>query len=414
MAIRLPDRFLPGRGKSESQIETGPRGEKAPDQGLRKSRNHRANSLRPAVILMMSKDRMLYLEVLRFAFAFSVLVLHYVMFIDVFFKNDPEHVWGAAPLVFLKKIFFFGSYAVPAFWQLSGFIFFWLYSSALAEGKESSKSFFVKRFSRLYPLHLLTLLLMTGANFVFLQWNQTPIPPGDNPKNFILQLFFASDWGPASDRNFNGPVWSVSVEVLVYFYFFVLIKRFGPQIWICALNILWSRILNDFKYFEGGFVECCLFFFTGGLAYLLSQKFKEVVKGRGIYLSFLVGSLAAFCPFIYYGIMSAPKTIMLLPGSLFLLLLSEIPNPTALTCKKIMENLGNLTYGSYLWHFPINVFLIELVKKEQISPEIFANGLFITAYFLGLLWLSFISYRFFELPAQTMIRKAWLPLKSFS
>ncbi|NCY22952.1 hypothetical protein EBX31_13510, partial [bacterium] len=190
--------------------------------------------------------------------------------------------------------------------------------------------------------------------------------------------------------------------------------KFGPQIWICVLNILWSRILNDFKYFEGGFVECCLFFFTGGLAFLVSKKLKEVVNRRGFYLSILVGSLAAFCPFIYFGIMSAPKTIMLLPGSLFLLLLSEIPNPVASPWKKIMENLGNLTYSSYLWHFPVNVFLIELVKKEKYPPEIFANGLFITAYFLGILWLSFVSYRFFELPAQTMIRKAWLPSKSVS
>lgn len=360
----------------------------------------------------MSKDRMLYLEVLRFAFAFSVLVLHYVMFIDVFFKNDPDHIWGAAPLEHLKKIFFFGSYAVPGFWQLSGFIFFWLYSSAIAEGKECGKSFFVKRFSRLYPLHILTLLIVTAANFVFLNWNQTPIPEGDNPQNFVRQLFFASDWGPASDRNFNGPVWSVSIEVLVYFYFFILIRRFGPKIWICAVNILWSRILNDFKFFEGGFVECCLFFFTGGLAYLLSLKIKEVVRARSFYLLLLVGSLAAFCPFIYLGIMSAPKTIMLLPGSLFLVLLSEIKNPASLVWKKIMENLGNLTYSTYLWHFPLNLFLIELVKKEKYSAEIFGNFFFITAYFIGLLLLSYISYRFFELPAQTMIRKAWLPQKN--
>lgn len=353
----------------------------------------------------MSKERLLYLEILRFALAFSVLVLHYVMFIDVFFKDQPNLVWNSFPLNILKQIFFFGSYAVPGFWQLSGFIFFWLYSGAIKEKRETGKTFFIKRFSRLYPLHFITLCLTAILNFVYLDWNGTPIPPGDTVKNFILQLGFASAWGPETPRNFNGPIWSVSVEVLVYAYFFILMLWFGPRKSVCLINVLWSKILTDSKAYEGGFADCCLFFFAGGLAYLIwndLKKQKRILNQVHIFLGTCLGVSALF---IVWGVMTAPKTIMLLPGSILIIWLSEFKNPCHRILQKIMESLGNVTYGTYLWHFPFNVFLIEYVKKNNYSSCIFTNSYFILSYFLIIIIGSLLCFSKIEAPLQALLRK---------
>lgn len=356
----------------------------------------------------MPKEKLLHLEVLRFALAFSVLVLHYVMFIDVFFKGQPDLVWNSFPLRILKQIFFFGSYAVPGFWQLSGFIFFWLYSKSIKEKHESALSFFLKRFSRLYPLHFITLCLTALLNFVYFEWNGTPIPPGDTAKNFILQLCFASAWGPETPRNFNGPIWSVSVEVLVYAYFFILMRVIGPKKILCLINILWAKILTDIKTYEGGFADCCLFFFAGGLAFLIWEDLKKTKLLVNRRKNFLGAALVLSGFFIGFGVMTAPKTIMLLPGSVFLILLSELKNPKNLILQKTMEALGNITYGTYLWHFPLNVFLIELIKKNNYPHAIIYNPLFITLYFLLLLLISLVCFLKIENPLQRFIRKKTL------
>ena len=39
---------------------------------------------------------------------------------------------------------------------------------------------------------------------------------------FILNFFLVSGWGFEKGPSFNGPVWSVSVEIIIYFFFFYL------------------------------------------------------------------------------------------------------------------------------------------------------------------------------------------------
>lgn len=58
----------------------------------------------------------------------------------------------------LKPFSEYGWYGVQAFWSISGFIFFWRYRDSVALGQVGGWRFFVLRFSRLYPLHLATLL----------------------------------------------------------------------------------------------------------------------------------------------------------------------------------------------------------------------------------------------------------------
>ena len=53
-----------------------------------------------------------------------------------------------------------GMYAVPLFFVLSGFVFFHLYAEAVRTGGVVAYEFFVLRLSRLYPLHVATLLLV--------------------------------------------------------------------------------------------------------------------------------------------------------------------------------------------------------------------------------------------------------------
>src|SRR5580704_14385000 len=100
------------------------------------------------------------LEVLRFLTAFAILVFHYRHF--AFVADEPVGlVNDRLPLYRLLRVFYdFGPYGVWIFWCISGFIFFWKYRDDVTDRALSGWKFFVLRFSRLYPLHIVTLLLV--------------------------------------------------------------------------------------------------------------------------------------------------------------------------------------------------------------------------------------------------------------
>ena len=95
------------------------------------------------------------LDALRGVAAVGVVFWHW----QHFFAGSAETYDPArAPLAGLLAVFYrHGWLAVDLFFCLSGFIFFRLYSGRVARGELAPARFALLRFSRLYPLQLLTL-----------------------------------------------------------------------------------------------------------------------------------------------------------------------------------------------------------------------------------------------------------------
>jgi peptidoglycan/LPS O-acetylase OafA/YrhL len=101
----------------------------------------------------MSASRIASLDALRGLAALGVVVYHYHMLAPV----------GARPLeAGLSWLYGYGELAVPLFYMLSGYIFFAAYAEPLGQRRIGGRDFFWLRASRLYPLHLLTLVVVAG------------------------------------------------------------------------------------------------------------------------------------------------------------------------------------------------------------------------------------------------------------
>ena len=113
-------------------------------------------------------------------------------------------------------IFFFayndGWLAVQFFFVLSGFIFFNLYLKKINNRQIDFKKFFILRFSRLYPLHFLTLLLILFISFLLIENN---FLSNTDLKHFFLNIFLIQNWGFEDGYSFNTPAWSISIEILI-------------------------------------------------------------------------------------------------------------------------------------------------------------------------------------------------------
>src|SRR5258705_313772 len=101
------------------------------------------------------------IELMRFGCAFAVLMTHYSAF-SLYGIYDESIFAAARPTMPLYAILFpfyeFGPWAVQMFWLISGFIFYRQYADVI--GKITLREFMIRRFSRLYPLHFTTLVLV--------------------------------------------------------------------------------------------------------------------------------------------------------------------------------------------------------------------------------------------------------------
>jgi peptidoglycan/LPS O-acetylase OafA/YrhL len=353
--------------------------------------------------IAVGQNKLLGLEIVRFACAFAVLVWHYQHFYSV--VGAPEFVRSAQPLHSALALFYdFGLFGVQLFWGISGFIFFWKYGHPIADSVVGGVKFFWLRFSRLYPLHIVTLLLvailqpihvaLVGTSFVY-QDNDLP--------NFLLQLGMASHWGPPTHYTFNGPIWSVSAEVFVYAVFFLAMRCFGPTNRM-IIGATCASVAGQLAGWDSPALACAGYFFGGACA---ARIFLKTSSGdqRGSRWVAATVLLAVVIGAWWNGLASdrAALPFVLLVAMPPLLFLAAQDWPLLERWQQPIELAGNLTYSSYLCHFPLQLIVAITVAASGVALPV-ASPLFLAAYLAVTLGISRLVYERFERPAQAWIR----------
>lgn len=357
-------------------------------------------------------NKLLGLEIVRFVSALAVLVWHYQHFAyvadsPVNFARDSQPFYP-----FLSLFYNYGYLGVQVFWCISGFIFFWKYKESLANGAVSAKTFFILRFSRLYPLHFVTLITVLLLQYAyFSERGFYFIYQFDDLRHFFLQLFLASNWGFELGDSFNGPIWSISVETLVYVIFFLLLRYVGTSFWINIVNIAGSLATKFFNIHMPIF-DCLIFFYAGGLSaialqYFSQTRFKTALKIVAFAMLFAMPVASILLPISHNKFFPVLFMLAYIPTLLYVGARNiHVPSDV----QKLIVVAGNMTYASYLIHFPIQLALtLYFIKTGQDIP--YTNPLFFINFICIILIASYYVYRFFERPAQDAIRGLALPAK---
>jgi peptidoglycan/LPS O-acetylase OafA/YrhL len=360
-------------------------------------------------------NKLLGLEVLRFLTAFAILVFHYRHF--AFVADQPIGlVNDRLPLYRLLHVFYdFGRYGVWIFWCISGFIFFWKYRDAISDRSVGGWKFFVLRFSRLYPLHIATLLFVALLQPLYFKLNGYFFVYQENDlTHFLPQLLMASNWGFQNALSFDGPVWSISVEVLVYFFFFAMLL--ATRSWLFNLVVIAAclrasgQVAADCLTASGQVATCFAFFYAGGLAAMARRAvtpsvYRLAAESAG-WLAVIAFPLSAW-QFTNGHLESMEFLLLLLTVTPILLfcLSRDIVMPASL--QKVVEAAGNMTYSSYLLHFPIQLMAVVAFAIIR-APIPLYDGTFFGLFIGTTLLASYLTYRYFEAPAQNLIRELML------
>lgn len=348
------------------------------------------------------------IEVLRFVCAFGVLIWHYQHF---FFMGEWDPTVGQAirptfPFYhFLRFFYDNGSLAVPFFWVISGFIFFWHYSESIRDRSVRFREFLLRRFARLYPLHFLTLIIVALGQYVYRGSHQTAfIYIWNKPIWFGSQLLFASNWFDRQPESFNGPIWSVSIEILIYVFFFLVARTFRQHAWSSALIAGGFAIclILPHTFMNREVFACGMYFFAGGAAQRLTVN-RHVLTVAGCVLAAIVTAISI-------GVCNMDVAAVLLLASTAVIVLSRLGDSVVGAPLRLMAFLGNTTYASYLLHFPLQLGLVIAVDAAGLSRDIFLSPVIFLGFLTLVIGLSLLVHRYFEKPAQLAIRAG---LKSY-
>jgi peptidoglycan/LPS O-acetylase OafA/YrhL len=361
--------------------------------------------------------RLTALDALRGVSALAVVAWHWQHFFAL--SGDWQPGWARSMQPFfwlLKPLYIQGWAAVDLFFVLSGFVFFWLYSDSIRARRMGGANFALMRFSRLYPLQILMLVTVAVLQAVYFRHVGTFFIYADNDwQHFLLHLGMVQNWWPNMPQSFDGPSWSVSIEVLLYLIFFTAC-RFGlragwPALILAAAGVplLWLD-----EHIGRGVIG----FFMGGVAFSLWERFRIHASATAIARTIGILALGGWALLI---LLLYRESRWLDGGESnagFLIAFDLVLCPLTVLALALYEStsgrqflrlsfLGDISYSTYMLHFPMQLVLVLVALRFGLAPSFFMHGIVMVAFLAILIGLGALSYFCFEKPMQDWLRRRW-------
>jgi peptidoglycan/LPS O-acetylase OafA/YrhL len=159
-------------------------------------------------------------------------------------------------------------------------------------------------------------------------------------------------------------------------------------------------------------------FFIGGVVFFVYEKTVRAgdIWKVSVWLPFLTiiawlvtiasthpnyGFTLGEASWIFHKIVSNFAVIALFPMTIMSLALIETKRGTL---GKRLSFIGDISYSSYLLHFPLQLATVIITSKLAVSQELFYSPWFMAIFFFVLILTSLASHRYFEIPMQHYLR----------
>ncbi|WP_304062824.1 acyltransferase family protein [Pedobacter glucosidilyticus] len=322
------------------------------------------------------------LDILRAFAALAVVLFHLnepIAHIDNWYRNIVKLGW----------------LGVPVFFVISG------YCIMMSAFKTKKFNYFIsKRFFRIFPPYWVSLLLIiliailqkivTGFNSI-----------SSIPKNLIeIGANLALLTKPFSNiETINWVYWSLTYEWFFYLLIGIVMLSLPIRFWITALSIITLISI----YIDNSDYNILFFFhhwptFSLGLA-AYTFHFDNTNKRLFYFFTLVILSMYGIVNHfvlvnqVEYGIASLLTFIILLIS------------PYLQVSKNILTSLGDYSYGVYLLHVPIGIYIMGRLKTKDIQENIFLNILYDLIIYLICCSAAKLFYQFIELPSMKLGNK---------
>jgi peptidoglycan/LPS O-acetylase OafA/YrhL len=339
----------------------------------------------------------------------------------IFFHFSDPRTFG-----FLAPVVNAGYVSVSYFILLSGFVLGYNYNARARAGELNLKRFYIARFTRIYPIYLLSLILSVGT----LHKEYGSHTHAMFWAGVVLTPLLIQGWIPAIATFLNTPAWTMSAEAFYYAIFPWLARwkrpeRVAPHLWkmagIWMLGLVPGALYMAFnpdsiahpdrwsygpwlwalKYTPYAHVASFIFG-------VMLAELDEIVPRQG-HLRFWLGlggfagiyGLLTLGPLVPYAIMH-DGLLMPLFGCIVLGLAGQNPLATALGWRPLVF-VGEASYCLYLLHFNLWTLIHDSHLLDRLGLTRFDPWL---SYVL-LIGMALLALHLVEKPAQRQLRK-WM------
>ena len=340
------------------------------------------------------------LNAIRFYLALSVILDHTFGYLFTWYQHP-------APYEPVLLFFLTGDDSVNFFFVLSGFlIMYLLLTEKMQHQTVNFKRFYLRRFLRIWPLYFFVIIftltvvpLLTQSPLIF-----------DNQAILGFVLLFATNFGATFNPRFPPleHVWSIAVEEQFYLvapHFLHYQKWLVPLLliiilvptflWYWAVNIYsidLVNLLNNLRY--QAIAVGCLFAY----AYHTQSNFlKAIYHPLMAYGSiFAVFMMTIFVPIPFQVDAGLHTLITSIIFGILILNVATNPRFRFKLTHPIVEYLGNLSYGMYMYHAMV-IYVLYHLLYQRVSMETY----YLIAYPLVValtIAIAALSYRYIEKP----------------
>jgi len=310
----------------------------------------------------MENKRLLSIEIIRFAAAFSVL-LHHIPSIDI------------------------GVFGVDAFFIISGFVM--MYST-----KNFDKNFFLKRLLRIIPLYWSATF---GVYLISLYKPEILYSSTSDINHLLNSLFFIPfDKNGVGHEPLLAVGWTLNLEVLFYLIFYLSLIISNKYRDIIATLIICSSILifNNFDFFITNVYSDIIL-----IEFILGFLIYNLLYDKKSYKNFFIIIIIVFVilikntylhRFFYFGI---PMAILCFLVIKYL----------KIKYSNLIINLGGMSYALYISH----VFIIRIFDRllPWFGSQNNINNITATLFSIfGSTLVGFFIYKFLDMPLYRKLR----------
>lgn len=312
----------------------------------------------------------------------------------------------------IQRLLLSGGRQVDIFFVLSGFILGLIYRDWFTRGMTQAAywEFLRRRVARIWPLHAFMLMMVLAMVLIA---KMLGLSTRNGLDRFDLadlpdHLLLVHAWGPftVDGGQWNPPSWSISIELLAYLVFPLLLwltvrLRQRPLLLLAfavslgfAVNAVLPWRAEGLHGIARGLTE---FFLGCVLAGLFTSAIATWLQGR-------IGSLLSVALLIG-GFLLVPNTGFIIAVLVMPLMLTLCGNnaPARLLASKPLYFLGEISFSIYLGHFLYMSLMNRVIKAEWMlgGAMQLATGLLLMNLIVVL--LSTLTYRYIEQPGRVWL-----------
>jgi peptidoglycan/LPS O-acetylase OafA/YrhL len=266
------------------------------------------------------------------------------------------------------------------------------------------KQFYLKRAVRIIPPFFAMVFIMFPISIIF------NVQAGEYLRAALVSISFMMNWNRAFNlwpQSVLAHSWSLSIEeqfYLIWPIIIIFLRRRSYYHWLGAALLavfLWRCFLvflgEPFERTYNGFDTHADGLLIGGAIALIgaSDRFIEKISYFSVFYILAISIIILSVPLNSVIAQTFGFLCVSLLGALLIISSQKSPILSMLFCNPIASYLGKISYGLYIWHYPLLILFINNVDR-----------MYVIIYIIPTLLCSAVSFHFLEKPI--LRNRAWI------